>query len=690
MPVSQVRAVASVANLELAWLRVRTSTERTYREYCRPLHRAFGLAADSRLEHLRAALLSDSYEPTSATKAYLLKPGGLQRVYTLLGVEDQVVYQAIANVIADRLFPRVSGRYNRSVFGHLYSGPGATFFYRDWRKSYTAFTSAMRKAFADGYNITASFDLTACYDSIDHGVLTHFLNDLGVQKEVSALLCRLLKHWTDSSSKKPIYLGHGIPQGPAPSGLLAEVVLRHFDSTDRKRSLKYFRYVDDIRLFAKNEETLRHEVFNLDIRSKEVGLFPQPSKVKIHPVRNIEDEIKGISRPPDPRYWFVRRHQPTVRKRLTKLSRRFRVANTTQFKFDLGTAEPHTPLTLRLLQILEREPSLVDPVARYLARCPRISHKASERVLDVIRSHDLYPGYTASLLRAVRENLHPSTQTQFFSYCSSRLWGRRSSRSAELRGAAAAMLLWHGHLTFHETRQVLAWKYSWWLRAWLLGFIRPDHIGSPSFQALIHEAIRDASNDVGLVAAELLVTHRLDTPAPLRTVNIAAQESLRAVGRIGRIRSGYCPIRAKMIAVLGQDVAPINWKAILDSRTYRLMIPRASVWASYAATDATAWVVMTDTINDILLDSLHKHDTTLGGYMLGNLGGALQPTSRLARAYPKLFRVAQRVHGLRLAADLAHPVTRSTSAPTRRIPYRTMTKLLRPLAAGFVELWTRW
>ncbi len=223
------------------------------------------------------------------------------------------------------------------------------------------------------------------------------------------------------------------------------------------------------------------------------------------------------------------------------------------------------------------------------------------------------------------------------------------------------------------------------------GFLRPDHIGIPSYQAIVHDLLRDSSNDVALVAAELLVTHRLPAPVPLRTINPAAQEALRDVGRIGRVQTAYCPIRAKMTRVLGFGLSPVRWTSIFDRRTYRLMIPRVSVWASYATTDSTAWVVMTDTIDDILLDALHKHDTSLGGYVLGNIGAALQSTtSRLAVKYPRLHAAASKVHGLRLAADLAHPVTRSTNAPTRRIPYDEMKKLKHPLAAAYLELWSKW
>jgi hypothetical protein len=686
----QIRRVAARGNLDLAWLRLRTSTEPAYREYFRPLYRAFGVAADEHLDVLHDALIGGYYEPSPATKVYFPKPSGLQRVYTLLTVEDHVVYQAIANTIADRLHRRFRERYLRSVFGHIYAGPGNPFFYRDWRSSYKSYAGAIRRAFKDGYLHTASFDLTACYDSIDHGVLEHFLGDLGVSLEVSRLLCKMLHQWTGANPAKPIHHSHGIPQGPVPSGLLAEVVLAYFDSTARKKGLRYFRYVDDIRLFAKDEFTLRHELIALDIKSKEVGLFPQSSKVSIHRVTNIEEEIKGVSQPAGTYGTRVVVDQRKLKKALISLSPRFRVANQSQFKYDLGGAAPNSALILRLLAILDREPSFYYPVCRYIARCPRVSRKASRELLKVLRSHDLYPGFAAGLLRCARENLHRDAQPTLFAYCKSRLKGRRSSRSPEVRAAAAAVLLWNRQLTWQESRDVLAWKDSWWLRAWTPGFLRPDHIGVPSYEAIIHDLLRDEASGPALVGAELLVTHRLAVPRPMRDVNPAAQRTLLAVGKIGRVQHATCPIRTRVVRTLGAKMRPVVWTKIFDARTYRLMITRVAVWASYATTDSTAWVVLTDTMNDILLDALHKHDSAIGSYSLGNIGSAMQPTSRLAKKYPKLYAIIDRVHDLRLGADLAHPVTRSTNAPTSRIPFREMRKLLRPLEAGYLELWQHW
>jgi hypothetical protein len=689
-PDPQLRRVASISNLELAWLRLRTSSERKYRDYFRPLYRAFGLASDTHLETLSKALLGGYYEPSTTTKIFVPKPSGLQRVFTLLSVEDQIAYQAIANVVADRLYSRNKSRYNRNVFGHVYAGPSSPFFYRDWKRSYSSFSNAMRRAFNDGYVETASFDLTACYDSIDHDVLKHFLLRLNLSDEVSSLLCRMLRHWTDSSPRKPIYHGHGIPQGPLGSGMIAEVVLGHFDSTANTKGIRYFRYVDDIRLFARNDYALRRELFSLDIKSKQIGLFPQSSKVSIHRVTRIEDELKGISLPaigfPPP----SGPEQERIRKQLVKLSPRFRINDSTQFKYYLGGAAPNTSLALRLLRILGHDPSLYEAIGRYLSRCPNLSKKVSTHVLDVLKSHDLYPGFASGLLRAIRENLHRDVLPRCFTYCRSRLYGRRSSKSPEVRAAAGAVLLWHRQLTWQQSRELIVSSPSSWMRAWLPGFLHPDHIGLPSYETIITDLMRDEAVDPALVGVELFVTHKLAVPRAVSSFNPAAQLTLREVGKIGRIRTKACPIRAKMIKTLSPKIGVVNWRKVFDARTYQLMIHRVSVWSSYANTDSTAWIVLTDTINDILLNALFGHDPTVGSYRLGKIGSVLQPTSRFAQQYPRLYKVVREVHEMRLRADLAHPVTRTTNSPTHRIPYREMRRLLRPLEVGYIELWEKW
>ena len=104
------------------------------------------------------------------------------RPFSLLTVEDQIVYQALVNVVAERLHPKIRHRYRREIFGHLYAGGGNTWFYQKWQWTYAAFNKAAREAFASGFRFTAKFDLTAFYDSLDHAVLGYFLRELHLDR----------------------------------------------------------------------------------------------------------------------------------------------------------------------------------------------------------------------------------------------------------------------------------------------------------------------------------------------------------------------------------------------------------------------------------------------------------------------------------------------------------------------------
>ena len=245
------------------------------------------------------------------------------------------------NLLAKEIWnPAARQRYYKETFGYLYAGKRSKFFYRKWQTGYRKFGNAIREAYKKGFVYRAFFDLTACYDSIDHNVLKHFLEELGISYEFNTFLLKCLRHWTKADTEKQIYQGHGIPQGPLPSGLLAEVILSHFDNRRSAiKKIKYFRYVDDIRLYAKDERHLRHMLVELDLLSKSIGLFPQSSKIDIRPVTDVEGEIKSISNPPEPSY---RRHgfQKLVHNRLKALTHYFKVEDETRFKYVLALAIP--------------------------------------------------------------------------------------------------------------------------------------------------------------------------------------------------------------------------------------------------------------------------------------------------------------------------------------------------------------
>lgn len=218
-------------NLARAWLWVRSNPEAGYKNFFRSLYLNYSVADAAQLDDLRDRLQRGIYEPAQACKVFQPKPSGLLRPITLLTVEDQIAYQAMINVVAERLHPKVKHRYGKLVFGHLLAGKTSVWFYKKWRTCYANFNAAARRAFEEGFVYAAHFDLAAFYDSLDHGVLCHFLQGLRCDKDFLDLLAHCLNTWTSTQGR--IYHNHGIPQGPVSSGLLSEVVLQHFDQKHR-------------------------------------------------------------------------------------------------------------------------------------------------------------------------------------------------------------------------------------------------------------------------------------------------------------------------------------------------------------------------------------------------------------------------------------------------------------------------
>lgn len=691
--ITDLKEAFDIKNLRYSWRWLNTNPDAHYKNYFRHIYRAYSISAEDNLYDLHKRLTKDTFQPTHATKLYLPKKSGVQRTYTLLTVEDQIVYQALINIVAEKLSLRVRKRYYREVFGNLYSGKRSLFFYRDWKQGHRKFGKAIRKVYERGFVYTASFDLTACYDSIDHNVLSHFLLDLGIQKEFVSLLCNYLKHWTATSSEKRIYQGHGIPQGPLSSGLLSEVVLRFFDEnrTEKPKSWRYFRYVDDIRFFARNESDLRSMLIEMDLLSKQIGLFPQSSKIGIHKVIYINDEIKSVSHPPEPVIVKTSSDQTRVRERLKELSPRYEVVNETRFKYILGSAEPNATLSDRLIKILIRQPHLYFSIFNYFSRYTRIPRQLSNKLLELLRENGLYSALTAAGLRCILGRCHPDANLYLERFAKRILKNSRVSDNPELRAAAIAILLISGRKSYPAILHYLKNEPDWWPKSELIKHVQIEIIGSPSYEYLVNSLIKDSSLDVSIVAAEYMGIHSLNVTSTINEINSGAQLALKKMGFISKIRRGYCPISAAMQYMLGTSVGIVRWKKLLGLH-YKNNISNSSRLKGYFGTDPTAWVNLLDTFHDDLLDSLFTLESgALGSYKHGNIGSVVNSsTSRFAQKYPMAFKFFKEIHSKRLESSLSHSVAYSTGKRTRFIEYDYIKKIIEPMRGAYGEIWSKW
>jgi hypothetical protein len=676
--------VWNIDNLGRAWRWIVSNPDPQYKKYFRPIYPAFAVSADRLLKDISDRLRREIYETSPARKIFLPKPSGALRPYTLLTIEDQIVYQAATNIVAERLVKRIRHRYYEEVFGHLYAGKTSIWFYRKWNNGYKAFNEACRDAFKQGARYAASFDLTACYDSIDHGVLQHFLGTCGCDPNFCKTLMSWLSKWT--STDLNIFHKHGIPQGPLSSGLISEVVLQHFDDNRGKpKRVRYLRYVDDIRLYSKSETDLRRMLIKLDKLSKDIGLFPQTSKIEIHRVSDIEAELKSVSRPIEESVESEVIDQKKIRSRIMVLSKGYRVVNPTRFKYVLARATPYSSITNRLWQIYARHPDMYISIVRYLERYRKFPESVSKQIARHIQEDPLYPAVAAEFINVANGRITGRYKAEVLEKIK-RLWYPKKLQD-DLLVSMAQWLMVEGKLSYDQIKYACTNVNSWWARTNLILSINPCLIGRPSFEHLISLALRDLNADVSLAAAFRVLNENISVQGSIRDINRAGKIVLRQGAAIRCAPGTVCGIHESMKRML-KTVPSINWRRYFG-RDYKRVERQVVCIAGYQETDVTSWVNAMDVFNDWLLNALHRNDSSIGAYSFGNIGGSLNNRKRIGK-YPAISELVLEIHTQRYESNLSHAIQWKSGKPTRPIKWSYFKKGCRLLSSAILELSQNW
>ena len=282
----RLEEIISSENLALAWHRISTGSNHQYKRIFRELYAAYGVAADENLKSLRSRL-KHTWRPTAPDRIYLPKPSGLQRPLSLLRIEDQIVQQALANVYASRLRPRRKAVELRQVFSNVLAGPpDSIFFLRRWQETYQRFQIQCRKYFHSNHRWIASFDLAAFYDTISHDLLVRVAAPRSIHGTGATKAREWLECWSQGPGLFPYR--HGIAQGPIASDFLAEAFLLPLDEALTSDGIKYVRYVDDIRLFARSRAEAQRAAIRLEVLCRQRGLIPQGKKFFIVEAKTLD------------------------------------------------------------------------------------------------------------------------------------------------------------------------------------------------------------------------------------------------------------------------------------------------------------------------------------------------------------------------------------------------------------------
>jgi hypothetical protein len=501
-----------------------------------------------------------------------------------------------------------------------------------------------------------------------------------------------------------VTLGHGIPQGPEASAFLAECFLFRFDKLNLP-GVVYARYVDDIKLMATHEIPVRRALLRLDIASKQVGLVPQAQKIECRKIadvdelrKNVPSSVVSVSAKGRVSRASQKRLERIFRQSIAKQRGNWVVIDATKFKFALFRLKPRRPILRRIAQILPHRPDLSWVFASYVMKFP-CDVEAADILLSALRKDPTYDMSAARYIEAM-DVCEPSTKYSAY---------RRVIQTAERRSEEKSLVLAIAAATFRGRRSgpkdalaLISKQKDPITRSILLhrlfGHDPRAPFKLPDAQTFIESETKSADPDLARYCASRLIgiwPWTKTTWTPSKNVNESVMIFLKSVGlrkrgpkKIGILTRFFAEqqrigIQMRWRKALGKDLPDA------ERRCLRLQ--------EFALGDASSWVLMLDTFNEVLIQNFsRRHRLLTAAFASATPPGSSHPEygnwlkhPMVATVLPRSIAWLQDVHATRVKADLAHAKSKKGKS-TRPISYGTRNKLRRAAQAAWAEIIRVW
>ena len=467
--------------------------------------------------------------------------------------------------------------------------------------------------------------------------------------------------------------------------MLSEAVLLHLDEAGEKgRQTIYLRYVDDVKILAKSEDELRRKLVKLDITAKEVGLFPQTSKINIRVIADPDDEIKSVSRPPEPAIKPIVDQDKLVA-RILAMIRGGKVAPllVTRFKYLVAHADPTSRLNKKLLLVLGNQPELSNSISNYLSRYKKVPDSVAKSILEILNEPELYHAVNANLLDACAENMHPAWTVPFGQYAANRLVRPKRNALPLQPTFKAALIRWGliaRTLTFAETQALIRTEADWWVKMRGMRALTPDTFGPPSYAHLVNFLLRDQIGEAANIAASRILSDKIALVRPYGNVAEGAKRTLKTAGIIRIKGQPSSRINEIMAYIFKRNQTAYRWDTFFAAGHRQAEIMMIFLKRN-RETNIDAFLVQLDSYCDLLTAEIWSRLKPGKGYP--NFGHAIKDATLVA-ALPKLMASLLTLHDLRLQSTTAHP-RQKAGTPTRRLKHRDFYKLRPGLIDGFDE-----
>lgn len=311
------KKLCSLDVLKRAWHLVRNDarTDFIYDSYN---YSDFGFDLENNLKNIIESLLNEKYYPKPLLEIDVPKSSLAVRPGSVPHIEDRIVTYAIIYLIA----PYLDKRLPNGVYSYrLKSEAKRDRIFKDndilefpflkkktilqridiiepWYEQWPTFIKESKYSFEiEKYNFLVISDIVSYFENIHLEVLRDeiLIKHLPKEQKIINLLMNILEHWTWRSCEGKQVL-RGIPQGNEVSSFLGNIYLLPMDEEfikfSRRREIKYFRYMDDVKIFAKNEQIARECIFVMNNILRKLHLNIQGEKTLILTGSDIKDDIE--------------------------------------------------------------------------------------------------------------------------------------------------------------------------------------------------------------------------------------------------------------------------------------------------------------------------------------------------------------------------------------------------------------
>ena len=276
----------------------------------------FAFKLEENLQSIAHTIKDEEYHPKPLIPINLPKSTLSVRPASVTSIEDKIVLFAITSLIA----PKLDSKLTENVFSYrLKDKIDNESLFRDiemlkipflksktirkridivepWYGQWPIFIKKAVHAFEnEGYKFLTLSDISAYFENINLLLLRdNLLNYLPKEQKILNLLCSLLEYWTWPTIPG-LSIKRGIPQGNDVSSFLGNFYLLPLDEAfikfGNKRDIKYFRYMDDVKIFSKEENIAREAIFVINDVLRKLHLNIQGTKTMILEGDDIRDEL---------------------------------------------------------------------------------------------------------------------------------------------------------------------------------------------------------------------------------------------------------------------------------------------------------------------------------------------------------------------------------------------------------------